>query len=310
MFEIYSDITEHKREVTRTVAREALLLLACFGLIYGSLLYTVIAGNRALARKHQETVALAASVARAEAASKAKSEFLANMSHELRTPLNAIIGFSEMMARGVFGAVEPERYRGYVADIHRSGTHLLGIVSDVLEFAKVEAGKFTLTIEDVDIAAAIRESISMVAAKAAASGVEIAVAIDPDVPPIAADRTRTKQILINLLSNAVKFTPPGGAVTIAVRCFGGGSMVEIAIADTGIGITAADIPLCLSPFGQVESAEARTHGGFGLGLPLSRKFAKLLGGRLELTSTPGRGTTVTVLLPRAGLRAAPLRFAA
>jgi len=310
VFEIYADITDFRQEVNTTVAYEIGLLLLAFGIIYGGLLYTVIAGDRALDRQHRKTLALTASVARAEAANAEKSRFLANMSHELRTPLNAIIGFSEVMVKGVFGAIEPARYRDYAGDIFSSGQHLLGIVSDVLEFAKLEAGKFAASIESVDLGTLMRDCAGLIQGKADAGGVSMSVDIHPSIGSIASDGMRLRQILLNLLSNAVKFTPEGGRISLCAAPASDGRSISITVADTGIGIVATDIPLCLSPFGQAGNAHERGQGGTGLGLPLSKRFAELLGGRLEITSVVGGGTTVTVSLPLVAQPAEALDLAA
>jgi len=303
VFEIYSDITAFKQEVVRAITYEGLLLFICFAVIYGALLATVIVGDRALTRQHERNLALAASVARAEAASEQKSQFLATMSHELRTPLNAIIGFSDVMSRGVFGPIEPARYRDYASDILKSGIHLLGLVSDILEFSKGEAGHFTCQIEPVNAAATVREAVDMLRVKAEEGGLALTVETDPRLGEIATDGNRLRQILLNLLSNAVKFTPAGGRIAVSVSRSTDGAFAVFTVSDTGIGIAPEDIPICLAPFGQVESPLARKHGGTGLGLPLAEKLATLLGGNLQLESVLGQGTTVTLRLPLAAAAA-------
>ena len=298
VFEIYSDITAFKQEVIRAVIYEGGLLFACFAVIYGALLATVIVADRTLAREHAKNLTLAASVARAEAASEQKSQFLATMSHELRTPLNAIIGFSDVMSRGVFGPIEPARYRDYAGDILKSGIHLLGLVSDILEFSKGEAGQFSCQIGPVNAAATVHEAAEMLRVKAEAGGLTLVVEADPMIGEIRTDASRLRQILINLISNAIKFTPTGGRVVVGLSR-GADQGIVLKVSDTGIGIAAEDIPICLAPFGQMEGSHTRTHGGAGLGLPLAQKFAEVLGGGLAIESAPGQGTTVTVWLPLA-----------
>ncbi len=243
----------------------------------------------------------------AEIASRSKTDFLANMSHELRTPLNAIIGFSEIMAHQLLGPIGQPKYVGYVDDILRSGKHLLDVINDILDIAKLQSGKTEIEFLPLRLGNVIDDAIHMIAAQAKAAGTEIACAIDPFLPEIDGDATRMKQLLLNLLSNAVKFTPAGGRVDVSVGRVGEG--IRIAVSDTGIGMAAADIPKALEPFSQVDSSITRKYGGTGLGLPLSRLFAELHGGRLEIESAPGRGTTVTVILPVHERPAAPLAIA-
>ena len=232
----------------------------------------------------------------AEQASRSKSEFLANMSHELRTPLNAIIGFSEVMKNQVFGPMDNERYLGYAADITDSGQHLLGIISDILEVSKAEGGKLELDEEEVDVAAACEGAARLFTQQTLERGIEMTVKTADYLPPLRADKTKIKQILLNLISNAVKFTPEGGEVTVTARIDGDGAMI-LAVADTGIGIAEEDMAKAVSAFGQVASSHTRNHEGMGLGLPLTMALVELHGATLELDSAPGKGTTATVHFP-------------
>jgi two-component system cell cycle sensor histidine kinase PleC len=232
----------------------------------------------------------------AEFANRAKSEFLANMSHELRTPLNAIIGFSEVIAGEMMGPVGTPRYAGYAGDIRDSARHLLQIINDLLDLSKLEAGKQELHEEVLALPGLVEDSLRLVRERAASSGIELRVELAGDLPGLRADERMLKQILINLLTNAVKFTPRGGRVTVSGRVVGQGA-VELAVTDTGIGMSEAEIEVALTPFGQVESALAREQKGTGLGLPLVRALAELHGGRLELQSEPGAGTTVAITFP-------------
>ncbi len=238
----------------------------------------------------------------AETASRTKSEFLANMSHELRTPLNAIIGFSDVMRRGIFGPVS-ERYRSYAQDIHDSGTHLLEIITDILDLSKVEAGRLTLHEEEVDLASVVVTCERLVRERADKGSVRLAIdlASFARLPCLRADQIKLKQILLNLLSNAVKFTPSGGRVTIAGRIDPGGPLV-IAIDDTGIGMTERQLRLALQPFRQVDSSLARRHEGTGLGLPLTKSLVELHQGELAIDSTFGKGTRIEVRFPSARTR--------
>ena len=240
---------------------------------------------------------------RADAASSAKSEFLANMSHELRTPLNAILGFSEIMARELMGSLGSSTYQGYAADIHKSGTHLLSIINDVLDLARVEAGKLTLRAQAIDGAEVLWEVRRMLTASARAAGVELEIRVDDQVPPMMADPDRLRQILLNLVSNAIKFTPPGGVVSAWLHFDAAHRRVVLEVHDTGIGIAPEDVETVLAAFGQVESALSRQHHGIGLGLPLAKRLAEAMGGSLRLASVSGVGTTVTLELPMAELAA-------
>ena len=231
----------------------------------------------------------------AEEASRAKSEFLANMSHELRTPLNAIIGFSEMLEHGFIGALIP-RQQAYVHDIQVSGRHLLGIINDVLDLAKIEAGMLDLREIDVDVGALLDACLRLIRDRAAKGGVTVATDVPADLPRLFADELAMKKVVINIVGNAVKFTPTGGRIDVRAGLDAAGG-IWIDIADTGIGIAPEDIPKALQPFGQVGSALTRAHEGTGLGLPLSVSIMERHGGGLEICSTPGRGTTVSLRLP-------------
>ncbi|MBF0393695.1 MAG: PAS domain S-box protein, partial [Alphaproteobacteria bacterium] len=229
----------------------------------------------------------------AEIANRAKSDLLANMSHELRTPLNAIIGFSSAMRGELFGPVA-DRYKEYLGDIQSSGEHLLELIEDILDVSAIEAGKLTLRIDAIDLQRIVGEAVKLVSNRAEAGGVALLIDM-AEAPPLAADARRVKQIILNLLTNAVKFTPEGGRVTLSVRSAAGG--VEIVVEDTGIGMDEQGLALALSPFGQIDSAYARRNHGTGLGLPLTRGLAEAHGGRLEISSAPGRGTRVRIHLP-------------
>jgi len=231
---------------------------------------------------------------RAEAANRSKSEFLANMSHELRTPLNAIIGFSEVMEQQIFGPITTPKYVDYARDIHRSGQYLLDVINDILDMSKIEAGRIKLEVARFDLVAMIEDALRMIAPRALEGGVKIARAV-PSSLDITADRRALKQVLINILANGVKFTPEGGQVRVAVRGLSGAT--EIAISDTGIGIEASELPKLGRPFEQVENQFTKTRSGSGLGLAISKSLVELHDGTIEIDSEPGRGTTVTILIP-------------
>ncbi|MFN7612135.1 MAG: sensor histidine kinase, partial [Alphaproteobacteria bacterium] len=233
-----------------------------------------------------------ASEAAAILASQAKSEFLANMSHELRTPLNAVIGFSEMLNAGYFGALN-DKQKERIQDINLCGTHLLQLISDILEFSKGEAGKLEVMAEELEPARSIEECIRIVAERARVKQVQILPQIAPHLPMLLADKRKLRQILLNLLSNAIKFTPANGRILVAAEM--DGKQMVITVSDTGIGIAEEDIPVALAVFGQVHREQS--HEGTGLGLPLAKMFTELHGGTLQLTSTIGKGTTVTLTFP-------------
>ena len=240
----------------------------------------------------------------AESANRAKSDFLANMSHELRTPLNAIIGFSETMLLGYFGPI-PRRQHGYIKSIHDAGGHLLGVINDVLDLSKIEAGKAELTEDEFDLEAGLDAVIALVQVRA--SEKKLVIDISGVVGPVRlrGDALKLKQVLLNLLSNAVKFTMPGGAVAVSAERRADDGCVAIVVADTGIGIAQEDMAKALMPFGQIEQPYVRTQGGTGLGLPLAKSLVEMHEGTLELASVLGEGTVVTVVIPAQRVLTAP-----
>ncbi len=231
----------------------------------------------------------------AEAANRTKSNFLANVSHELRTPLNAIIGFSEMIVTEVFGPVGSPRYNEYLKDIHGSASHLLNLINDILDMAKVEAGRLELYEEEVCPRAAADAVLRLVKDRATASGVSLKVDFPDALPAVRADELRLKQILLNLLTNAVKFTPPGGTVMLACR-YAPDSGLAFTVSDTGVGMDEGELAEAMRPFGQADSGLNRRHEGTGLGLPLTVALVAMHGGELRLDSRKGRGTCATVKL--------------
>ncbi len=222
-----------------------------------------------LARKYE------IAMTRAEAANQAKSEFLANMSHELRTPLNAIIGFSEIMAGEMFGPLGDARYKDYAGDILKSGQHLLSLINDILDMAKIEAGKMTLHYEPVSLKEVGEDAIRLMRGKAQDAGSDADAPDAPDLPEVEADYRGLKQVLLNLMSNAVKFTPEGGEIVVLGRVDWTATVPRIAVTDTGIGIAAEDLARLAQPFEQVESQHSKTTQGTGLGLALTKALIEL-----------------------------------
>ncbi|MBV9151424.1 MAG: PAS domain-containing sensor histidine kinase, partial [Alphaproteobacteria bacterium] len=236
----------------------------------------------------------------AEAANVAKSQFLANMSHELRTPLNAIIGFSDMLVLGRSGELQGApldhaHQLEYARIINQSGQHLLDIVNDLLDLAKIDAGKVALETEDTNPYKLAASCIEFIREAAQIAGLQLSVDCEPGLPVVVADERRLKQVLLNLLTNAVKFTGSGGSVTLWVRRAEDGGIAFV-VCDTGIGMTADEIEIALQPFGQLDSGFNRRHDGTGLGLPLARSLVELHGGSMRIDSEKGLGTTVTVLI--------------
>ena len=233
---------------------------------------------------------------RAETASRTKSRFLANMSHELRTPLNAILGFSEVLKLESFGPLGYPRYQEYAEDIHASGTHLLSLINDILDISKVEAGKYRLDLEEVQLVSVVDAAVRMVRGRAAEADLHLAVArVDPSLR-LTIDTRAIRQVLMNLLVNSIKFTQPGGFVDL--DCIVEEDAVLLVVRDTGCGIDPKDVPRLLRPFEQAHEDELRRRQGTGLGLPLSSALVTLHDGALTVEGAVGVGTSVTVRLPR------------
>jgi signal transduction histidine kinase len=229
-------------------------------------------------------------------ASRHKSEFLTNMSHELRTPLNAVIGFSDVLDQGMVGALNAKQQE-FVRDIRASGKHLLDLINDILDLAKVEAGRMELQATAFDLPASLQAALALVRERATRHGIELALEIDPVVGTIQADERKVRQVVLNLLSNAVKFTPDGGRVRVTAGRSGEG--IEVSVSDTGVGIAPEDQAAVFEEFRQVGRDMARKQEGTGLGLALARRFVELHGGTMTLASAPGAGSTFTFTLPKA-----------
>jgi len=271
---------------------------------FNTLMARVVAQREAL-EAHTRAVTSAKEAAeearvRADAANTAKSEFLASMSHELRTPLNAILGFSEIIRDEMFGPVGEVRYRSYAADIHESGRHLRDLVNDLLDLARIEAGRFDLEPETFDSSVEITRCTELFQARAEAAGVTLTVDCADDRPLLTADRRALRQILFNLLSNAIKYTPFGGQVTVSAMAWT--DHLAIAVADTGIGIDKAFQDLVFSAYGRVINVETRHIQGTGLGLSLVKALMDLHGGEVALDSQPGKGATFTLRFPKEAAR--------
>lgn len=284
-----TDISQLKQQQSRLVDSERRLMASIHDLSLAK-------------RAEQERVAeladlnskYAAEKIKAEDANRAKSEFLANMSHELRTPLNAIIGFSQLMGEEPFGKLGSPRYQEYAEDINASGNHLLGLINDILDMSKIEAGRLTIDIEELDLCPLIEKTVRVIALQAADKNIEVKTSIASSLK-LEADRRAMNQILINLLSNSVKFTDEGGRISVRARK-ASGAMV-LTIEDNGCGIPPSSLKRLCRPFEQVQNNLARDHGGSGLGLAISKSLAELHGGALKIRSTVGKGTIVSIRIP-------------
>jgi PAS domain S-box-containing protein len=240
---------------------------------------------------------------RAQEANVAKSMFLANMSHELRTPLNAIIGFSQVIRDRMFEA-SPKKTAEYAGDIHDSAVLLLDLISDILDMSKLEADKAVVQPVDVDVVHLISGCIKLVRQRAQEVGIKIIQSIDAALPLLHADERMVKQVLLNLLSNAIKFTPGSGSVLVAASVTQDGGM-QISVADTGIGIPESELLNLFRPFHQAHSPRVKKPQGTGLGLAISKRLIELHDGEVALASVEGRGTTVTITLPKGRCRPQP-----
>jgi signal transduction histidine kinase len=324
VIEVYSDVTSLVAQMEQDGNTLIIVVIATFAVLYVALFLIVRRADRLVVRRHEAILLeeraqalqeknrdLEQEVAQrrnaegelrqardeSELANRSKTEFLANMSHELRTPLNAIIGFSEIMRDELLGPLGDRRYSQYARDIHGSGAHLLEIINDILDLSKIEAGKHELIEETVELPAIVKSCLMLLGERARSAEVRLEQRLPEDLPALRADPRKLKQVMLNLLTNAVKFTPSGGTVAVTAEQLPGGG-ISVSVIDTGIGIDPDDFAKVLAPFGQVDSGLGRKYEGTGLGLPLSRGFIELHGGSLELDSTPGEGTTVTVTLPK------------
>jgi signal transduction histidine kinase len=237
---------------------------------------------------------VAEKTAQLELANRHKSEFLANMSHELRTPLNAVIGFSEVLGERMFGELNSKQSE-YVRDIYGSGQHLLSLINDILDLAKVEAGRMELDVHEFDVRAAIDNCCTLVRERAYRSRLRFASEIDPGIGTWTGDERKFKQVVLNLLSNAVKFTPPGGEIEL--RAEADGATLRVSVTDTGVGIAREDQEAIFSEFHQLRATDAKNEGT-GLGLALSTQLVRLHGGTLTVESVPGKGSTFTASFAR------------
>jgi signal transduction histidine kinase len=296
---LYSDATGYHVIVESNLFILIAVVVGALFAVLGMLIFYV-GRDRVLAEQQQKNAALTESVRLAEEASRLKSRFVASMGHELRTPLNAIIGFSEAMKAKVFGALGSHKYDEYAATIHASGRHLLAVVDDILDMARIEGGKAVLHEAVFSLRTALANCAQLIAPEAERHGQTFAARIPDGLPALRGDEAKINQIVLNLLANAVRYTPRGGRVTLSAETLVDGSIL-VAVADNGIGIPADQLTRVFEPFRQVEDDKVRKSGGLGLGLNIAKSFAELHAAELLLESEPGRGTIARLVLPPARL---------
>ena len=256
---------------------------------YASLLGDAVLRHRARIAEHSARI-------EAELASKIKSEFIANMSHELRTPLNTVIGFSKLLTEHQRRPLAESEIVEYASLIHDAAGHLLSVINDILDISKIQSGKYTLDSREISLDEILQAIMSSFRLMASEANVTLVPSVAYDLPAVRGDSVKLRQIFTNLISNAIKFTPSGGSVTIeALRANTGG--VAVHVRDTGVGMTAEEISVAMTPFGQVDGSRTRWREGTGLGLPIAKALVELHGGVIEVRSTKGTGTTVSVFLP-------------
>lgn len=298
VIEIIADITPSQRNLINAQTIGSIYVMGFFLLYLGFLFFMAKRAENIIAKQHEANVELAAAAAIAQSENRDKSQFLANISHELRTPLNAIIGFSEIIKSHSAKDMDEEKLNGYINDIHSSGVHLLSLINDILDYSKAEAGKLEMEVAEVNLNKLVHNCVRLVTPRAEAAQVTLVEALPKETLNIITDSKKFKQILLNLLSNAVKFTPAGGEVKITAWANVSNDTYMFEVRDTGIGIAPKDISRAMAPFGQVDNTLSRKYEGTGLGLPLTKKFVELMGGKFEIESEVGEGTTIRFSVPK------------
>ncbi|MBR5130786.1 MAG: HAMP domain-containing histidine kinase [Alphaproteobacteria bacterium] len=289
--------------IVGTYVLEVSIMTTLALLVLGILPFMCAYNELALLRHHrlehqmqERTDELQKALQVAEFASQSKSDFLANMSHELRTPLNAILGFSSAMEHEAFGPINNPTYREYATRIYKSGDHLLSLINDILDLSKIEANKQVLKSEWLDIDIVLMDVMQIVSGYPDYNKRIISVAKHRDLPQLLADAKMVRQVLLNVLSNAIKFTKDGGKIKVSFKVTENEDFV-VHIRDNGIGIPADKLEMVVKPFVQVENILTRSHKGSGLGLALVDKIMNLHGGKMDIISTVGKGTTIVLTFP-------------
>lgn len=298
MIELVADLTMPIGNLSNVQIIGTAYIIGLFIIYIGILFFMAKRTENIISKQHETNVELAAEAAMAQSENRDKSQFLANISHELRTPLNSIIGFSEIIKGNMIEGIDVNKFDGYISDIHSSGVHLLSLINDILDYSKSEAGKLELEVSEVNLNKLVHNCVRLVTPRAEAAQVLLIEALPKEILNIVTDSKKFKQILLNLLSNAIKFTPAGGEVRITAWADISNDCYMFEVRDSGIGIAPKDISVAMSPFGQVDSAMSRKYEGTGLGLPLSRKLVELMGGKFEISSEVGVGTTIRFSVPR------------
>ncbi len=287
---VYTDITELKERERQLIERGRTLQYTVQELEMNQAMLEDQASNLVDVAEKLDSAKSAA-----ERANESKTSFLRNMSHELRTPLNSIIGFSEVLEQELFGKLGNDRYVDYAGMIHTSGDHLLTLINQILDLSKIEAGRYELVRHPFDLRDVIADCTDLLATQSRDAKVSLEVELPEGELEVDADHTAIRQAVLNIMSNAVKFTTDGGSVTVRLEAVD--RMARLTVSDTGIGISPNDLRRVMIPFEQVDSAFAATKQGTGLGLPIVKSLVELHGGSVELASTLGKGTNVTLWIP-------------
>lgn len=295
--EIYTDVTKPWKELYLFQIVVTVSIIATFILLYLALFITSEKAEKIINKQHEEKLKLEKAKTSAEAQNQQKSMFLANVSHELRTPLNAIIGFSDIIKDEVMGPVGHPQYKEYINDINSSGVHLLSLINDILDYSKAEARKLEVEFIDIDISKIGHSCMRLVEPRAKDAKVNLVENMPEKHIILSADPKRMKQVILNLLSNSIKFTQEGGQVSLTIEENVLDGNIIVTVSDNGIGIAAKDISKALAPFGQIDSSLSRKYEGTGLGLPLTKKLTEIMGGKFNIRSEVGLGTTIILTFP-------------
>ncbi len=295
--EIYNEVTKPWGELYLFQLMVTMGIVTTFLLLYLALFITSKKTEKIINKQHEEKLRLEKAKTSAEAQNQQKSMFLANVSHELRTPLNAIIGFSDIIKDEVMGPVGHPQYKEYINDINSSGVHLLSLINDILDYSKAEARKLEVEFIDIDLSKIGHSCMRLVEPRAKEAKVSMVEHLPEKHVILSADPKRMKQVILNLLSNSIKFTQEEGQVTLSIEEDKLNGNIVLIVSDNGIGIAAKNISKALAPFGQIDSSLSRKYEGTGLGLPLTKKLTEIMGGKFDIKSEVGLGTTVTLTFP-------------